>query len=476
MVTKRSLALFHKAANEVPAYADFLSSRGFDPSVIKTSHDFKKVPITSKKNYLQQYPLDRLVWQGNLETPLLMCSTSGSTGVPYYFPRNDRLSWQYSWLIEDYLKQGTKKDHQPTLVIIAFGMGVWIAGVITLRAFEIAINRMHYPASLLPVGYNKAEAIKALSQLAPQFKQTIIVGYPPFVKEIIDEAGQRQIDLAKLNVRLLFAAESFTESFRDYVCKKTGADPVLDTLNIYGTADIGAMAYETPLSILIRRLASKDPGLFKAIFGQIEKTPTLAQFNPRFVEFEAVEGEVLLSGDSALPLIRYSVGDNGGVISYWAMHKILSKHGINLDKKMAEAGIKNISRRHPFVFVYERSNFAVSLHGIVIYPEFIKTALIDPELSAYLTGKFTMLTKFDKRHNQYLEINVEQQKNVSLTPRLRALTKKIIRQKLVEKSSEFAEVSKSPGSRKLIKIAFWPYEHPRYFTLGVKQKWVVHDK
>lgn len=476
MVTKRSLELFQRAARDVPAYADFLKAHGLDPSTIKDVHDFKKVPATSKKNYLEQYSLPELLWDGSMDKPLIFCSTSGSTGVPYYFPRNDRLSWQYSWLIEDYLKRGQRDNKKPVLIIIGFGMGVWIGGIITMRAIEIAINRMNFPASVLPVGYNKTEIIKALERLSPQFGQTVIIGYPPFVKEVVDAAASRQIDLKKFNTRLMFAAESFTETFRNYLCRKTGANPLLDTLNIYGTADIGAMAYETPASILIRRLAVKNKKLFQNIFGQIDKTPTLAQFNPRYIEFEERDGEVLLTGNSAMPLIRYAIGDHGGVLGYKAMRRAFSESELDLDKEIAKAGITLSGARTPFVFVYERANFAVSLHGMIIYPQFIKEALLNPELSALVSGKFTMVTRYDRNQNQYLEVNIELQEDVKSDARLKTKAKKTIKQELIKLSSEFAEVAKNAPKADLIKVVFWPQGDPQYFSPGLKQKWSVQDK
>ncbi len=473
MISQRAFKLFQDAKKEVPAYGDFLKTRKINQDSIINRKDFHKIPITSKKNYLQQYNLKDLVRNGDLNSPLIFCSTSGSTGTPFYFPRNEKLSWQYSWLIQDYLQQASNPGKGPVLVIIAFGMGVWIGGVVTLRAFEIATQRMNYPASILPVGYNKTEVLKALRQLAPQFEQTILVGYPPFVKEIIDDAVMEQIDLQKLRIRLLFAAEAFTETYRNYICKKTKANPLLDTLNIYGTADIGAMAYESPVSILIRRIATKNPLLFKDIFGQIEKTPTLTQYNPRFVDFEEVDNEIILTGDSTIPLIRYAIGDHGGVVKFSKMSRIFKKNGLSLENEIKKAGIKHTIRQYPFVYVYERTDLSVTIHGINIYPEFIKEGLLTPELTSYLTEKFTVLSKFTKSQNQYLEINLELQTGVQLQPHIKNLSKKVIRQKLIEKSSEFAEISKSQKSSSLIKLVFWPAGHEKYFAPGVKQKWVL---
>lgn len=474
MASKNSIKLFHKAARDLPGYKDFLHSHDFNPKTVKNAHSFRQVPRTTKASYLRKYPAKDLVWPEDQKNLLLYCSTSGSTGEPFYFPRTEKLSWQYSMLVENFLRQNPPKNGGSTLVVVGFGMGVWIGGIITLRAFEIAAQRMEAPVSILPTGYNTNEIYKALKKLGPNFEQTIIIGYPPFVKELVDEAPLNGIDLKKLNVRFLFAAESFTETFRNYICGKAGVEhPLLDTLNIYGTADIGAMAYETPVSILVRRIAIERQGIFRHIFGQIEKTPTLAQYNPDFMEFEEIDGEVLLTGNSAMPLIRYAIGDNGGTFSFSEIAETLRVHGIDLQKEIEKAGITHSVQEFPFVFVYERTDLSTTLHGANIYPEFIKESLFEHKLALYLTERFTMLTKFDRNQNQYLEINLEMQKGIEdPDEHLKVLAHKIIHKKLTEKSSEFAEIAKSRNSKKLLRLVFWRNGHPLYFPQGVKQKWV----
>ncbi|MEO5627431.1 MAG: hypothetical protein ABIQ89_00915 [Candidatus Saccharimonadales bacterium] len=472
MISDKSIKLFKKVAKEIPAYSAFLAEHHLKPADISSPKDFYKVPLTSKKNYLVPNALQDLVWKNDFNNLMLFCSTSGSTGKPYYFPRNEELSLQYSYVIEDFLKYSSY-GKGPTLVLIGFGMGVWIGGIITLRAFEIAAARMNQPVSILPAGYNKKELFKALQELSPNFEQTVIVGYPPFIKELIDEASQADLNLAKLQIRLLSAAEAFTETFRKYVCENGGVqDPILDTMNIYGTADIGAMAYETPLSILARRLIIEDPVLFKDVFRQIEKTPTLAQFNPDFIEFEEVNGELALTGNAALPLIRYAVGDHGGVISYNEMMTKLKSYNINLEAEVKKYGIGHTVKKHPFVFVYERTDFAATLHGIIIYPEFIKEGLLKPKMGRYFTERFTMSTKTDVRHNQFLQINIELQPGLEGSEEIEKIACKAIRTSLIEKSSEFAEISKSKDSDQLIQVVLWPNGHERYFAAGIKQKWV----
>ena len=473
MLSKRSLELFHKAAKELPAYQKLLEENDINSDLIQGVDALLELPVTSKSNYLNANKIEDLIWKTDHNSALLLCATSGSTGEPYYFPRNDKLSWQYSLLLEDYIKNSSYGMGR-TLVLIGFGMGVWIGGIITLRAFEIVGERLGVPLAILPTGYNKNEIFKALRKLAPNYEQTIIVGYPPFVKELVDEAPGEEIDLTVLHIRFLFAAEAFSETFRNYVCQKAGIhDPVLDTMNIYGSADIGAMANETPLSILIRRLALEHPQLYYDIFGQTEKTPTLAQYNPEFIEFEAIKNDILLSADGALPLIRYAIGDHGGVLEYDIINKLMHDNDVNLETEIEHAGLGHaINRDLPFVYVYERADLSVTLQGLIIYPEFIKEGLLEPNMTTEFTERFTMATTNDIYHNQSLTINLELQKGIEATDKLKERAVKVIEASLIERSSEFAEVAKTRDVDKLLKVILWPNGHPRYFAPGTKQNWV----
>lgn len=468
-----ALKIFHAAAKRVPAYKDFLKRRAIDPGAIKTWDDFQSVPPTDKKTYLRQYPLEELVWDGTLAKPLVFTATSGSTGEPFYFPRTNELDWQSSIAHEMFFKNGLAEQDSPTLVIVAFGMGIWIGGLITYKAFEIASLRGRYPISIVPTGINKREIFNALKNLAPHFRQTIIAGYAPFIKDIIDESPAEGIDFKSLNARFIFAAEVFTETFRDYIAEHAHIRNIyLDTMNVYGSADIGTMAYETPTAILIRRLLSINRKVFQQVFSSCEKTPTLAQYNPLFITFEALRNEVLLTGDNAIPLVRYAIGDRGGVLAFHEVTETLKEYGIDFYKEAKRAKIDAHISELPFVYVYDRTDMSTTLYGLQIYPEVIREALLEEPLSESLTGKFTVISKFDDKQNQYLEINIELRKHNKASHVLqKAATEKIV-QVLRRKSSEFRELSDYLKERAFPKLVFWPAEDPTYFKPGTKQQWV----
>ena len=243
-------------------------------------------------------------------------------------------------------------------------------------------------------------------------------------------------------------------------------------LNIYGTADIGTMAWETPTSILIRRLAAQNQKLFREIFSPIEKTPTLAQYNPFFITFESVKDEIVLSGNNTIPLIRYAVGDHGGVFSFSDAITKLKKFNIDFQKEAKRNGLLKNIYKLPFVYVYERKDLSATLYGLQIYPETIREILIEKPFSNFLTGKLTLITKFNKNQNQYLEINLELKKNKQTNSRSREFILKKVSDNLINKNSEFRELHRYLGKRILPKLVFWPAEHPRYFKPGIKQKWV----
>lgn len=469
---KHRLELFREMANIVPAYKDFLKKNKINPKNIKSLEDLKSVPAMNKKNYLRAYPLAKLCFGGRLDNKAsVYTATSGSTGNPFYFPRNDLLDEQSSEWHKIFLDNASRGKLVPTLVIDCFGMGVWIGGLITYQAFKILAQR-GYPVSIITPGSNKQEIFHALKNIAGHYKQVIICGYPPFVKDLIDESGKEGIDIKKMNIKLLFAAEGFSEKFREYVASAVGMKNVLfDTANIYGSADLGTMAMETPLSILIRRIALDNKKLFNAIFSNISKTPTLAQFNPTFTDFEIENAEVLCSGRSVVPLFKYAIGDHGGVVKFNEMTEIFKREGFDLNNLAEKAGIKE-SLPLPFVYVYERADLSTKLYGAIIYPEHIKQALLHGSVNDKLTGKFTIETVHDKDENQYLQVHIECKSGQKVSQDLEKKICELIVDALLLNNAEYAYLTGMMPGRVIPKLTLWPYEHPEYFKKGGKQKWV----
>ncbi len=470
---KKLLDLFHTSAEKVKAYKDFLKKARINPEKIKTFKDFQKVLPVNKDNYLRSYPWEKLCMPNSLiEQSLVLTSTSGSTGRPFYFPRNGLLDAQSSIYHQMFLKNSGISKNQSTLVLVCFGMGVWIGGVITYQAFK-SLSERGYPMTIITPGVNKREIFEALKNIGPKYDQIILCGYPPFIKDVVDEAKANGVNWHDFNIKIVFAAEAFSEKFRDYIMKKTGMKKLYrDTMNIYGSADLGTMAEETPISILIRRLALKNEKIYKKLFVDATRLPTFAQYIPQFINFECVNKSIYCSGDNVLPLVRYEIGDNGGVVYFKEVEKIFAEEGLDLRLEAKKAHIEDTIAELPFVYVYERTDLSTKLYGAIIYPEYIKTGLQDSNLEKYITGKFTMFTKHNEKQDEYLEVNIELKPGITESDWLIQEVSQSISASLMERSAEYKNNADMMPGRVEPCIAFWPHEHPTHFQTGIKQKWV----
>lgn len=467
------LKLFHQMAEQVPAYKDFLKRQGIRHQTVKVIDDFTKVPPLSKDNYLRKYPLPQLCWQGKFNSRhWVVATTSGSTGEPFYFPRQEQQDEQYALLAEMYLLDNFQIDKHTTLYINAFPMGAWIGGLFTYEAIHRLAQRGNYKLSLINPGIHKQETIKAVKKIGKYFDQIIIGSYGPFLKDILDDGLRQKINWHKFNMKFIFSAEGFTESFRDYVKKVGGLKNInLDTLNHYGTVDLGTMSHETPLAIMLRRQLVKRRNLYRQVFGETIKLPTLTQYLPELFYFEEEQGQLFCSGASGLPLVRYNLRDHGGVVTLAKMNEIFQISGCPIPPLIRQHGLKKYVWNLPFVYVYERDDFSVSFYAFQVYPETIRRGLQSASLEKKITGKFTMLVKYDRRQNQYLKIHIELKSGVTATPTLKQKVTRHIVQQLLKESSEFRETSAKFPRQTTPRLFFHRYEDEKYFRPGIKQRW-----
>jgi len=128
------------------------------------------------------------------------------------------------------------------------------------------------------------------------------------------------------------------------------------------------------------------------------------------------------------------------------------------------------------VYVYERKDLSTTLYGLQIYPETIRETLLEDIFSSFLTGRFTLLTKYDDNHDQYLEINIElrHQKEASKTFVSHLLAEIVKNLKL--RNGEYKELSNFLGVRAEPRLIFWQHEDPMYFRRDIKQKWVIRTE
>jgi phenylacetate-CoA ligase len=470
---RMALDLFHDMAVRVPAYKDFLAKNHFDPRQVRSIKDFSRIPLIDKDNYLRKYPREALCWDGKFaDQRWVISTTSGSTGEPFYFPRTDLQDEFYALTAELYLRENFDIQHKKTLYIDAFAMGAWIGGLFTYEAVKRVAAR-GYELSIITPGINKVEVINNVRKLGHDFDQVIIGCYPPIMKDIIDLGIEEGLNWKSYNLGIVFSAEGFSEEFRDYVAKYAKLPNVyLSTLNHYGTVDLGTMSHETSTSILIRRQAVKDRELFEGIFGDVSKQPTFTQFVPEMFYFEEVNGGVVCSSRSGLPLVRYDLKDRGGVVTLKHVKEVYERSGKHLPTELKKANMDQHLWNLPFVYVYERSDFSVTFIGAQIYPEEIRKSLLNKELEHKVTGKFTMIAGYDNKSRNYLELNVELKGGVEPSAELRKDIVRLVVDNLVRENSEYRSSYNASKTTAKPRVKLWAKDHPLYFNGQGKQKWV----
>ncbi|MFD1046579.1 phenylacetate--CoA ligase family protein [Kibdelosporangium lantanae] len=439
---------FQSVAASVPAYQRFLATHGIDPTTVRTVEDFQRLPLTTKDNYQRAYPLPELCRDGRLDGCDMIAVSSGSSGTPTIWPLTLADELHFAERFEQVFRDGFEAADASTLAVVCFPLGTWVGGLFTTACVRHLAAKGYRITTVAP-GNNKAEILRVLPELAPHFDQVVLLGYPPFVKDVVDSGRW------EWPVRMVFAGEVFSEEWRTLVASRAGvADPVRHMASLYGTADAGVLGNETPRSVSIRRFLAGRPDLARELFGEA-RLPTLVQYSPASRYFECVDGTLLFSGDNGVPLVRYHIADEGGLVSAAEMTEFCARNGFTpLDGP-------DLS----FVYVFGRSLFTVSYFGANIYPENVTVGLEQPGISAWVTGKFVLETYEDTDRDLRLRVTVEQASPEADAAAIAAS----IRDQLTRLNSEFAHYV--PTDRQLPEVRLRPLGDPDYFPVGVKHRY-----
>lgn len=458
------LELFKEVAATVPAYKAFLTANNINPDSIQTYADFQKLPLITKGNYLQLNSLTDLCRQGQLSMCDAIAVSSGSTGKPTFWSRFITDELQIATRFEQIFKDSFGADNKTTLAVICFTLGTWVGGMYTTNCCRYLASK-GYPLTVVTPGNNQAEIFRVVKELGAMYEQVVLLGYPPFLKDAIDNGIRQGMEWQKYSIKLVMAGEVFSEEWRALVGERVGGKNICyDSASLYGTADAGVLGNETPLSICIRRFLANNPDAALELFGE-SRLPTLLQYDPLSRFFETTDGTLLFSGDNGIPLLRYHIADTGGIITYEEMLAFLAKWNFN---PLAELQSNKVHQL-PFVYVFGRSNFTVSYFGANIYPENVTVGLEQEEIKEWVTGKFVLQALEDADKNRFLSIVVELAPGVEAKAEMENAIALSITSQLLRLNSEFANYV--PSSYQKPQITLKPTGDPEYFPLGVKHRY-----
>ncbi len=140
-------------------------------------------------------------------------------------------------------------DTRSTLAVVCFALGTWVGGMYTANCCRYLASK-GYPITLVTPGNNKEEILRVVRELAPHFEQVVLLGYPPFLKDVVDTGIARGVEWHRVRIKWVMAGEVFSEEWRSLVGDRVGSStPCYDSPSLYRTADAGVLGNETPLAL-----------------------------------------------------------------------------------------------------------------------------------------------------------------------------------------------------------------------------------
>jgi phenylacetate-CoA ligase len=366
--------VFRAAKHNVKAYRQVLVENGLETFSPSSLDDWRKLPVLDKRTYINRFA-PRTLSLDNQIAPAAHASSGSSGQATFWFrgPKHKQIGTAYYSRIVDDVLQIPRS--QSTLVVVCFAMGVWVAGTYTLMAFDRISDEQGRKITVVTPGMEIDDLASILTRLAPSFDHTVIVGYPAALDLLFNELAARRI-VTPVNLHLITSGDKVGEDWRSSRMNALGIGAASSVVNVYGSADGGLLAIETPLSISIRRRVSASPALSDHVLGKGMNTAALFQFDPQLFYFEQMEGELLVTADLDVPLIRYNLHDSGKVIAYHDMMRLV-----------AEVAIRDLYRfTWPFLVLSGRTDVALVLYGAKVFFDALATSARDARIGPFLSG------------------------------------------------------------------------------------------
>ena len=444
---KKILFMFRRASRLVPAYKTFLDRMNVDPLKIKKIEDFDRyVPQTTKENYIRSFPLPERCIYGSYPDRGYLEESSGTSGNSTFWIRSQAEESNNMLLMKATMKHLYGSGCEGKLVILnAMAIGGWSGGLrfaSRVGSLGIVKNTGPYPQKI----------IRCLKELGTGFTY-LLGGYPPFIVELI-EYGKKEDDFnwKDYTLHVFPGGEGFVEKWREYVSSHLRKGALI--YSVYGAIDLDVgISVETPFTVAIRKLIQKNIKLRNALLSSERLPCFLGQVsNQQFYVRETVnksgikELEItVMNLKSVSPNLKYVVGDEGGVMSFMEIKKVLEEVGYTMEKICREFNIPAVVP-FPVLWLYGRSDGTVTIDGALISPSEINEIILsDNELTSCL-NTFKLSVESDIDNYIKLFIFLETRGNVNITESLITKCNNLITEGLLNSNECFRNsVRKNPG-------------------------------
>ena len=464
VAANRALSTFQKAADRVPAYKDFLKKNKVNTVAVQSIEDFRRVPVTNKENYVLHYPLDMRLWDGSTNAYSVVAVSSGTTGNALLWPRDLITEYESGYLHEYLIQNLFKGKSKTTLGVVGFYMGMYTAGVLTVRSLQL-VSEKGYPLLIISPGMNIEDITTSITKLYSLVDQIVLFSYPSLVKSILDALERKGLSLPDVHLHLVPAGEPFSDLWkRNMLSQLSDENHSAQLFSIYGCSEKTILGHETPLSVRMHNHMAKHTTILNEL--NCDNIPNLYQFYPFLRYFELISGKFVFTATGGAPLIRYEIDDAGGLISFSEGKALWKKRGFDM-KYFKKA--PNL----PFIFVKGRTG-ALTFYGANIYQSNIARSVEDKTISTLITGRFTMEKKYTEQDKEMLYIHIELSSGKDSTDNIKKKISSVIRKTLQNLNAEHKVVVETLGNKAVPTIILHKYGQEPYFTFEGKHKWIIY--
>lgn len=321
---------------KVPFYKTKFAELGITPDSITSLEDVRRLPITTKEDFRQNYPLGLLAVPR--EQIVRIHGSSGTTGKPTFvaYTKQDREMWA-NLCARFLVAGGLRPDH---MVQIAFGYGLFTGG------FGLHYGVEKVGAAVIPAASgNTPRQIMLMQDLGAQ----VLICTPSYSLQIAEVARSMGLNPQHLPLQFAhFGGEPWTEDMRVEIERELG----LLAFNNYGLSEIigpgvsGECGYRTGMHI------QEDHFLVECL-------------NPDTLEpvGEGETGELVVTTltKEAMPVIRYRTRDIA-----------------TLDRSPCPCGRTGVRMSR----IIGRSDDMLIIRGVNVFPSQIEEALLRVEGTA----------------------------------------------------------------------------------------------
>ena len=317
---KKMIDVLRHAYYNVPFYKNKFDKAGLQPEDIKTEADFRKIPVTTKKELRDNFPHEVIAKNYPLKD-LRFSNTSGTSGMPLILVHDhEDINYKYASKLRSRYLMGsevgesvlriTPNECQPCLLdgtSPAINLSTYLCAVLSNKKYKNQagyifmekglINPVLHRRNMLPplkADYS-SEDMRFYVEKIRQYKPDVLTGYPLYLYLLAKYMRENTISNAQCAVVDLTAGLS-TGWMRDFIGRRFNA-PVYQ---IYGGCEFGRFASSCRQSSgLMHILEDHCYVEFIKNTGEVTKPRELANII------------VTSLTNYAMPFIRYEHGDVG---------------------------------------------------------------------------------------------------------------------------------------------------------------------